>query len=217
MQYRTVTEHDPVDLQNSREAGRKEGKMNKRADRITAVLLSLMLVATMVFSSAAVYAEDGDNGASKAGVTAAGIAGKTLNEIISGSGDEEDGNDPLEDTVIVMMEDDSLTTEKKVKKVLTTGEEPVKDITVEEVWTFDEETSGMKLNGESDEDPGDDTVVALVSSDSMSAGRLAKKLSSRDDVVAAEKNVRVHMQSVSNDAYSDFQWAMQPNDPFLDK
>ncbi|MBQ3281512.1 MAG: S8 family serine peptidase [Eubacterium sp.] len=190
--------------------------MNKRADRITAVLLSLMLVATMVFSSAAVYAEDGDNGASKAGVTAAGIAGKTLNEIISGSGDEEDGNDPLEDTVIVMMEDDSLTTEKKVKKVLTTGEEPVKDITVEEVWTFDEETSGMKLNGESDEDPGDDTVVALVSSDSMSAGRLAKKLSSRDDVVAAEKNVRVHMQSVSNDAYSDFQWAMQPNDNSAD-
>ncbi|MBR2548122.1 MAG: S8 family serine peptidase [Eubacterium sp.] len=125
---------------------------------------------------------------------------------------EDDKKDPLEDTVLVLLDGDSLRTEKKIRKALTSGEESVKDITVEEVWTFSGSGSGMKLNGEDSGKAEEDSVVALVSSDSMSGSRLVRELNKRDDVIIAEKNSRIHALSVSDDAYSDYQWSMQSKD-----
>lgn len=146
----------------------KYGRNNK--NRFVSIMISLMLVTAMVFSDAAP-------------VLAV----------------ESETKDPLEDTVVVLMKDDSLKTETKVRKTLSAGEEPVKDISVEDVWTFENETSGMKLNGSDDsgEPTEDDAVVALVSSDSMSADKLVKTLNKRKDVQMAEKNFKVHAVSVS--------------------
>ena len=180
---------------------------NRRAEKYLALILSAVLVVSLIFSSAAVFASVGG-----------GRAAAPNKILLAGSDEASEGSDkkdPLEGTVIVLMDDENLKTETKVKKALSEGKEPVKDITVEEVWSFDDRNSGMnsgmKLNDDSSGSTND-AVVALVSSDSMSAGKLAKKLNKRNDVQLAEKNVRVHATSVTDDPYIDCQWSMQNKD-----
>ena len=179
-------------------------KRNGNACRFFAGLLSAALVFSLVFSGEAAVFAEGVSGRSKS---------LSLNQELSsdnGAGEE----DPMEGTVIVMMEDGTIQTGGKLKKTLSAGEEAVKDITVEDVWTFDEEQKdsgkkSLRLKSTDDKDEQEDTVVALVSSDSMSADKLVKKLNKRKDVVLAEKNVRVHALSLTNDTYIDHQWSMQ--------
>ena len=196
--------------------------MDKKQFRILSVFLGVMLAVSLVFSETAVFAKTGEKaGRETGGKISAEAGGLTLNQAISGSGDSgSEEKDPLEDTVVVLMENDSLTTETKVRKALSLGDEGVKDIKIEEVWNFDgaadtakKDGQGLKLNDEGAAGQSqDEAVVALVSSDSMSAGKLAKKLNERDDVVLAEKNFKVHALGVTDDPYSDIQWSMKNND-----
>ena len=182
-------------------------KRTDKAGRFLAGLLSAALIFSLVFSGeAAVFAEERSSRSKSL----------SLNQELS----SEDGageKDPMEGTVIVMMEDGTIQTGGKLKKALSAGEEAVKDIAVEKVWTFDENDSpgvkkGLKLKSTDDKDGQEDTVVALVSSDSISADKLVKKLNKRKDVALAEKNVRVHALSLTNDEYIDRQWSMQSKD-----
>ena len=108
-----------------------------------------------------------------------------------------------DDSVVVMFEDDTRFTKKKAKRVLQSGAAAVDDIKVEEVWNFD------TLNGAKKNRTEDTASVALVSSDSLSGKKLAKKLAARKDIRYAERNHTVHALSVSDDEYSDLQWSMQ--------
>ena len=50
--------------------------------------------------------------------------------------------------------------------------------------------------------------VATVSSDELTTEELVKNLNDNDDVLIAEPNYTYHTLSLTNDAYSDFQWSL---------
>ncbi len=193
-------------------------KNNRGKGKLFISFLSTVLAAALAFSGVpAAFAENGNEAESGGSgehsyISGGSTGGVTLGKLIDDSGSGKEEKDPLEDTVVVLMEDDSLTSEKKVRNTLAAGDQAVNDIKVEDVWDFHGGASGMKLQDDGEQDEQDDAVVALVSSDSMNAGRLAKKLNKRKDVLLAEKNFKVHAASVSNDEYSDHQWSMQSND-----
>ena len=111
-----------------------------------------------------------------------------------------------ENTAVVLFKDKGEITKSEVKADLKQGESSVKDVKVEDVWNFvpEESGSGKKLAGEEET-----TGIAVVSSESLSTKELVKKLNARDDVDIAEPNYKIHMLSVTNDPYSDYQWSMQ--------
>lgn len=168
----------------------------KTFKRVTCIILAALIAIPGAFP---VYAEKEDTDAGQERRPALTLNKKESKETYR---DKE-----LENTVVVMFKDDSEVTKKEAKKTLESGDLPVDDIRVSEVWNFqtDDPSDGLKL----DSDEESYANVALVKSDSMSAGKLAKKLRQRDDVRYAEKNHRIHMLSVTNDTYSDLQWSMQ--------
>ena len=192
-------------------------RSQKTTRGISAVISVVLSVALVMSSALPVFAETGDAAASGKVKFETAQPGKTLlRPGMAGNAGETatNGDESLEGSVVVLMEDGSIGTEKKVKSVLSTGEEAVKDIEVEEVWNFDAKDSGLHLDEEGGENASaqEDAVVALVSSDSMSADKLVKKLNERKDVKLAEKNVKVHALSVTNDQYVDHQWSMQDDE-----
>ena len=113
-------------------------------------------------------------------------------------------------TAVVLFKDADAITKKEVKSALGKGTGAVKDIEVQDVWNFDDgnDKSGKSLSGEKEDTAG----IAVVSSDSLSTDELVDKLNKRSDVEIAEPNYKVHMLSVTDDAYSDLQWSMQSDE-----
>ena len=147
---------------------------------------------------------------------------KPLLTLSESRGREADLDKSLEGTVVVLFKDnEDIITRNEARTVLESGKDAVTGIKVQEVWNLQEDNEGEeegsaadsgKLKLDSEEPEGSYTNVALVKSDDMSAGRLARKLRARKDVKYAEKNHKIHMLSVSDDAYSDLQWSMQSNE-----
>ena len=105
-------------------------------------------------------------------------------------------------------------TKKQTLQALSTGTNGISDITVKDLWTFQQKpelvsSSSGKKKFIRDGSSGEYLRVALVRSKSLSTQQLVKKLKKRSDVKFAEPNYRVRALSVSNDAYSDYQWSMQ--------
>jgi len=113
-------------------------------------------------------------------------------------------------TAVVLFKDADAITKKEVKSALGNGTGAVKDIEVQDVWNFDDgnDKSGKSLSGEKEDAAG----IAVVSSDSLSTDELVDKLNKRSDIEIAEPNYKVHMLSVTDDAYSDLQWSMQSDE-----
>ena len=177
----------------------------KTFKRVTCIILAALIAIPGAFP---VYAEKEDTDAGQERRPALTLNKKESKETYR---DKE-----LENTVVVMFKDDSEVTKKEAKKTLESGDLPVDDIRVSEVWNFqtDDPSDGLKL----DSDEESYANVALVRADSMSAGKLAMKLRQRDDIRYAERNHKIHALKVSDDEYSDFQWSMQdpekvPNAP----
>lgn len=207
----------------------------KKRNRIACRLVSMALTAVMAVSgfTPAVFADSTEsNGAEKESIsvnTGAGLGQKslTLNQAIKKwqyedrNGDDAHEGETLDDKVIVLFDDEEKLTKKAARKALKSGDSGVSDIRIEQVWNFDKaEADGTKAEAdgkynlaseEAQDEPGA-LSVAMVSSDSMSGHRLMKQLKNNDAVKYAERNHKVHALSVSNDAYSDYQWSMKDGD-----
>ena len=155
------------------------GKMFRR---ITAVILAALIAAPCTVPA---FAEKTD----------AEEEGRKPALTLKKQAENKDKN--MEDSVVVMFNDDSRISKKEAGAALRNGAGAIDDIKVREIWNFRKD------------EKKEYTSVALVSSGSLSAGKLVKKLKQRKDVKYAEKNHRIHALSVTNDTYSDYQWSMQ--------
>lgn len=85
------------------------------------------------------------------------------------------------------------------------------DMQMEDSWDFSSENTDMQTDatgtGESVDTEGS-LVVALVKSDSMTTDQLISNLKQNPMVESAEPNYICHVDSVTNDTYSNWQWGL---------
>ena len=118
----------------------------------------------------------------------------------------------MPNSALVMFRTTKKLSSSAAKKTLRGGEAGVADLQIEEMWNFDGEdatvtsSSGVRkvLKGAGKTYSG----IALVHSKTLSTEQLVKVMNSRDDVLYAEPNYRIHAYSV-NDPYFSSQWSMQ--------
>lgn len=78
------------------------------------------------------------------------------------------------------------------------------DLEVVETYQFTGKGNVSKKSNQS----GESVAVSLVKSKKYSTKELVEKLKKRDDVTYAEPNYRIKASGVSDDAYADYQWAL---------
>ncbi len=113
---------------------------------------------------------------------------------------------------LVMFRTSKKMTKSRAQASLCSGEDPMEDIEISKVWSFDEtvpeDADASGKVGSSKASAGAFTGVVLVKSDKLTTKEMIKKLRERDDVIYAEPNYRIHISSV-NDPYFEKQWSMQ--------
>lgn len=166
--------------------------------------ISYLLIAALAFTMSFAASQPAEVSAS----SGIGSGGKIVKNTQTGQTKEANYK---EGQALVVMSDEYMG--KATKSAVAKSLEG--DISVKKVWDFEDvdasadKKKSAKTLSESNSGNNDDVKVALVESTSLSATEMVKKLNKDPQVKIASLNYRKKASAVTNDAYSDQQWALQ--------